>query len=510
MSAWATFDVAWTGLLVVIGTAVTAILFIGMGVLGILSLASLASARLGWAWFYCWRQLCAFAAANVVTLFPGMRDEPGNLAVIAAPWVFFFWLFVRLGSGPCTRGPDGRHRSKGANGGTEAKRLRAAPPERGFVGAKKKTIIVGLIGVAAYAVSFLAGRAAVGTAVEFLNSPEEEREFRAGFEEVSDGWDSWTAIWADSTTGMMAALGARVAVFHLTEDETIGLYRYRSSLFTQMAADSTAGALCSLGAFADEESLESIDLAGGGSIMRRMGRSFGRYHEGRQPWIPPVDLETDEAAWNAFVEYLDGIGRGQLFDDVLNMGDAMQPDRTRDCQVQSELYGLAAERAQDRVGGIRLIDFVRSMDALGVGPQPATVHVTELDYSADPDFGTMVLQAGFAPNPNVSEIVSFGGVVDTSYLGGECVGYAARAPKLRLMWSGASNELRILFTERAGEDATLVVNLPDASWVCNDDYAGSLDPLIALENPPEGQYDIWIGSYQPNQFISGTLSVTER
>ena len=336
--------------------------------------------------------------------------------------------------------------------------------------------------------------------MEFLNSPEEMREWRAGFEEESDGWDSWAAIWADSTTGTMAEWGARVAVFHLTEDETIGLYRYRSSLFGQMAADSTAGAFCSLGAFADEESLESINLADAGSIMRRTGRSFGRYHEGRQPWVPPVDLETDEAAWAAFVEYLEGISRGQLFDDILSMVDSSQPDPTRDCQVQSELYGLAAERAQDRVGAIRLIDFVRSMDALGVGPLPGTVHATELDYSADPDFGTVVLQAGFTPNPNVSGIVSFGGVVDTSYLGGDCVGYTARAPHVRLMWSGTSNELGIFFTEDAGEDATLVVNLPNASWVCNDDYAGSLDPLIVLENPPEGQYDIWIGSYEPMQF----------
>ena len=498
MSAWATFDVAWTGLLVGIGTVVTAILFIGMGVLGILSLASLGSARLGWAWFYCWRQYAAFAAANVVTLFPGMRDEPGYLAVIAAPWVFFFWLFVRLG---WDRALGGDIDPRGVNGGSDEKRLTPAWRERGFVG---------LIGMAAYAVSFIAGRAAVGVAVEFLNSPEEEREFRASFEEESDGWDSWSAIWADSTTGTMAGWGARVAVFHLTEDETIGLYRYRSSLLGRMAADSTAGALCFLGAFADEESLESIDRAGAGSIIRPLGRAFGRHHEGGQPWVPPVDLATDEAAWTAFAEYLDGIGRGQLFDDMLNIGDAIQPDPTRDCQVQSELYGLAAERAQDGVGAVRLIDFVRSMDALGARPLLGTVHATELDHSADPEFGTVALQSGFTPSPNVSEIVSFGGVVDTSYLGGDCVGYAAAAPDIRLMWSGTSNELRILFTEGAGEDATLVMNLPDASWVCNDDYAGALDPLIALENPPEGQYDIWIGSYQPNQFISGTLSVTER
>lgn len=391
--------------------------------------------------------------------------------------------------------------------GAQAGRVQS---EGRVAGAKRKAIrvgLIGLIGIAAYVgartVSFFAGRAAV----EFLNSPDAEQELRAGFEEESDGWDSWTAIWADSTESM-AVWGARVSAFHLTEDEMIALYRYRSSMFGQMAADSTASALCSLGVFAGEESRESIDLVDASPIMRPLGRAFGRYHEGRQPWVPPVEI--DEAAWAAFAEYLDGIRRGQLLDDIMNIGDATQSDPTRDCQAQSELYGLAAERAQDRVGAIRLIDFVRSLDALGVGPLPGTIHVTELDYSGDPSYGTVVLQAGFTPNPNVSEIVSFGGGVDASYLGGDCVGYASRAPDLRLMWSGTSNELRIFFTEVAGEDATLVMNLPDASWVCNDDYAGSLDPLIALENPPEGQYDIWIGSYQPNQFISGTLSVTER
>ncbi len=409
------------------------------------------------------------------------------------------------------RRPPGATTS-GENSTTEARAARGH--ERNLVGAKWMAIIVALVGMAAYigvrTVSFFSGRAAVGAAVEFLNSPEEERELRAGFDEESDGWDSWAAIWADSTE-TMAVWGARVAVFHLTEDELTGLYQYRSAMFGQMAADSVASPLClGVGAFTGEESLESVSLVDASSIMRLTGRAFGRHHEGRQPWVPPVDLETADAAWMAFFEYLEGTSRGYLLDGLANIGDAIQSDPARDCQVQSELYGLAVERAQDRIGAIRLIDFVRSMDALGVGPLPGMVHVTELDYSADPDFGTVVLQAGFTPNPTVSEIVSFGGVVDTSYLGGDCVGYAARAPDLRLMWSGTSNELRIFFTEDAGEDATLVMNLPDASWVCNDDYAGSLDPLIALENPPEGQYDIWIGSYQPNQFISGTLSVTER
>ncbi|MFV1988524.1 MAG: S1C family serine protease, partial [Gemmatimonadota bacterium] len=130
---------------------------------------------------------------------------------------------------------------------------------------------------------------------------------------------------------------------------------------------------------------------------------------------------------------------------------------------------------------------------------PVSVGPTELHYTADPYFGVVNLRAGFSPDPNVSEIVA-GGPVDASYLGGDCVGFAAEAPDVRLSWSGASDELRIFFTADEDEDTSLLINLPDGTWICNDD-AGSLDPLIILDNPPEGQYDIWVGSYQRGQFI---------
>ena len=142
----------------------------------------------------------------------------------------------------------------------------------------------------------------------------------------------------------------------------------------------------------------------------------------------------------------------------------------------------------------------RNLDPVSLGP-------AELDYTADPHFGSVELQAGFEPDPNVSEILG-GGDVDASYLGGGCVGYAAQAPDVRLDWGGASDELRIFFKADAGEDTALLVNLPDGTWVCND-HADSLDPLIVLENPAEGQYDIWVGSYERGQFISGSLNITE-
>ena len=141
------------------------------------------------------------------------------------------------------------------------------------------------------------------------------------------------------------------------------------------------------------------------------------------------------------------------------------------------------------------------LDPIASGPN-------ELDYMMDPSFGSLALRAGFTPDPNVSQIVG-GGMIDASYLEGDCVGHAAQAPDVRLEWSGVSNELHIFFAADDG-DATLVINLPDGSWVCNDDADGfTLNPMVTLRNPSDGQYDIWVGSYERGQFISGTLSVTE-
>ena len=232
--------------------------------------------------------------------------------------------------------------------------------------AKRNAIIIA--GMAVFAGNIVVQNLFVGArAVGFLNSPEEGRELRAGFEEVSDDWNSWATIWADSTGYAFRMWGASLSPFHLTEDEVIGLYRFRASLFGQMATDSASSPFfCSGGWSSDEEwpeSVKPVDLA---SMMRTSGRVFGRYHEGRHPWVPPVDLETDEAIWVAFAEYLDGIDRGQLFYGLLDMAASIQPDPARDCRFLSELYLLASERAQDRVGAIRLIDLVRSMDALAV------------------------------------------------------------------------------------------------------------------------------------------------
>ncbi len=46
------------------------------------------------------------------------------------------------------------------------------------------------------------------------------------------------------------------------------------------------------------------------------------------------------------------------------------------------------------------------------------------------------------------------------------------------------------------------------NWHCNDDYEG-LNSMVEFSNPPQGQYDVWVGSYGSGEYISGVLGITE-
>lgn len=133
-----------------------------------------------------------------------------------------------------------------------------------------------------------------------------------------------------------------------------------------------------------------------------------------------------------------------------------------------------------------------------------------LNFNAQPNYGTANLSAGFQPDPHTANVVS-GGPVDTltQNLGNPaCRGFVANAPDYAVNWSGASQLLRIFFVSQG--DTTLVIRTPSGQFVCNDDAAtGGLNPMADITNPAAGQYLIWVGSFNPNETIQGTLVVTE-
>lgn len=113
------------------------------------------------------------------------------------------------------------------------------------------------------------------------------------------------------------------------------------------------------------------------------------------------------------------------------------------------------------------------------------------NFNLPPAFGTLNLSAGFMPDPQLVDLTA-GGDIPAARLGRDCAGTIANAPDVRLNYSAGGFPLYIFAVSNA--DTTLVVNLPDGSWICNDDFDG-LNPGIVLQRPPSGQYDIWVGVF---------------
>jgi hypothetical protein len=129
-----------------------------------------------------------------------------------------------------------------------------------------------------------------------------------------------------------------------------------------------------------------------------------------------------------------------------------------------------------------------------------------IDPTADPTFGGITLNSGFTPDPFIRTLTS-GGSINASSVDPTCTGYIAAAPDYFVNVEDAMSHLRILFV--ADGDTTLVVQGPDGSFTCNDD-GFNLNPIVDIVNPSTGDYNIWVGSYSVNEFLSGYLMISEQ
>ncbi len=121
---------------------------------------------------------------------------------------------------------------------------------------------------------------------------------------------------------------------------------------------------------------------------------------------------------------------------------------------------------------------------------------------------TLDIQAGNPLDPFIVS-VNGGGAFDASTLGGDCSGYVNIQPVARIDWEGKADLSKIFFY--SDHDPTLIVQSPDGAFHCNDDASDLLlDPSVTFENPADGVYNIWVGSYYADQLIPGVLVVTTR
>jgi hypothetical protein len=132
--------------------------------------------------------------------------------------------------------------------------------------------------------------------------------------------------------------------------------------------------------------------------------------------------------------------------------------------------------------------------------------VVAQNYNRRPTFGTVNLSANFAPDPYVVAVTAGGNIPAERIGGAGCVGSIADPPDVRLNYRAGGFPLYLSATSNS--DVTLVINLPNGRWICNDDFKGT-DPGVVLNNPQSGQYDIWVGHYNRGAGVPTQLRISE-
>jgi hypothetical protein len=128
------------------------------------------------------------------------------------------------------------------------------------------------------------------------------------------------------------------------------------------------------------------------------------------------------------------------------------------------------------------------------------------DPMEEPEYGTFNLKAGFEPDPKVIKVEA-GGPIKTKLGGFEH--WVAKKPDVRVNYT--AGKFVLTFYAECEEDSTLLINLPDGTWIGNDDGPNTgLNPLLQFKAPKSGQYDIWVGTLNEGKTPPAKLFITEK
>jgi hypothetical protein len=127
------------------------------------------------------------------------------------------------------------------------------------------------------------------------------------------------------------------------------------------------------------------------------------------------------------------------------------------------------------------------------------------DINLVPTFGSISLKQGFTPNPFLKEVIA-GGAIQTT-LGG-VKAWVANAPDFQLNYEAGKFPYPLEIRVESPVDTTLLINLPDGTWIADDDSGGNLNPLLRFARPQSGRYDIYVGTFE-KELGKATLIIRE-
>ena len=150
----------------------------------------------------------------------------------------------------------------------------------------------------------------------------------------------------------------------------------------------------------------------------------------------------------------------------------------------------------------------RPPQATGRGFTATPAAEEESAMAATAPFITMNLAAGYIMDPFFVSIQG-GGTLDASDLGEGCTGFVNEAPALSVDWEGEADFFELFYY--SDHDPVMVVETPAGDYLCADDANELLlDPVLQIDDPAQGVYNIWVGSFDEGQQFPGILVITGR
>lgn len=141
-------------------------------------------------------------------------------------------------------------------------------------------------------------------------------------------------------------------------------------------------------------------------------------------------------------------------------------------------------------------------------PVDIPLEVLHFNESPSADPASADLEAGFRTYSQ--EMSTTGSIAAFNIdLGNDhCTGFVDSVPTFAFNYVGESEGLRLFF--EGDQDSTLVVRTPDGAFACSDDFDGAanLNPLVDFVTT-EGEYLVFVGSFEPGATLNGTLTITE-
>lgn len=110
-------------------------------------------------------------------------------------------------------------------------------------------------------------------------------------------------------------------------------------------------------------------------------------------------------------------------------------------------------------------------------------------------YSELRLTAGFMPDPRTVSLTAGGSIAPT--VSGCTYGRVANAPDVKVHYSGNTSNTLYIYAQ-SSTDVTLLINMPDGTWRCDDDSFGGTNPLVVISGAPNGRYDIWVGTFGEN------------